>query len=279
MRADQMRDELHARLLTAWAAAFPGLAFPVSVEGFLPTVLATIAKTDAPYHNAEHTALVTHVGVELLRCRQLRGNACSPEAWQEVVLALLCHDVGYVRGVCGSDRPGAWRTGAGEITVDLPPGATDAALQPWHVERGAIVVHEQLAAVCAAHGLSVAWVADAVRYTRFPVPDGPFWAETDTLRALVRAADLLGQLGDPCYLHKIPALFAEFQETGAHHRQGIADADAMRAAFPEFFETQVRPWVSDALDLLEVTEEGRRWIDGLRDHLRVTASSRGNRPG
>jgi hypothetical protein len=40
-----------------------------------------------------------------------------------VVLALLCHDIVYVRGVCPADRPGEYSTDRAGQTVTLPPGA------------------------------------------------------------------------------------------------------------------------------------------------------------
>jgi hypothetical protein len=42
-------------------------------------------------------------------------------------------------------------------------------------------------------------LAHNIELTRFPVPDDDDHAETNTEAAFVRAADLIGQLGDPLY--------------------------------------------------------------------------------
>ena len=49
-------------------------------------------------------------------------------------------------------------------------------------------------------------IAQAIEMTRFPVPKDPTYQETSTEGALVRAADLIGQLADPFYHRKLNAL-------------------------------------------------------------------------
>ena len=51
------------------------------------------------------------------------------------------------------------------------------------------------------------------------MPDDGDHSETDTEAGLVRAADLIGQLGDPLYPRKLNALFYEFAETGVNQTQ------------------------------------------------------------
>ena len=40
---------------------------------------------------------------------------------------------------------GAYATGVGGATLTLPRGSTDAALTPYHVDRGKLFVHERFA--------------------------------------------------------------------------------------------------------------------------------------
>jgi len=61
-----------------------------------------------------------------------------------VTIALLCHDIGYVRGVCRRDRPGVYATGIGDATVEIASTGTDAALTPYHVDRSKQFVYELL---------------------------------------------------------------------------------------------------------------------------------------
>src|SRR5258708_35805849 len=65
--------------------------------------LETIANSDALYHNAEHTVLVTLVGQEILRGKHMREGGISPEDWLHFIISLLCHDIGFVKGVCRQD--------------------------------------------------------------------------------------------------------------------------------------------------------------------------------
>ena len=46
---------------------------------------------------------VTLVGQDILRGRLLH-HAVQPSDWLHFMFALLCHDVGYVRGVCVGDE-------------------------------------------------------------------------------------------------------------------------------------------------------------------------------
>ena len=98
--------------------------------------LENIANSDILYHNIEHTIMVTLVGQEILRGKHLREGGVTPEDWLHFIIATLCHDIGYVKGVCKADGNGVYATGVGDGTVELPPGGTDAALTPYHVDRG-----------------------------------------------------------------------------------------------------------------------------------------------
>jgi hypothetical protein len=62
-----------------------------------------IANSDALYHNTNHTALVTLVGEAILRGRLLK-QPVEPVDWLHFMLALLAHDIGYVRGACPGDK-------------------------------------------------------------------------------------------------------------------------------------------------------------------------------
>ena len=78
--------------------------------------MENIANSDAPYHNAEHTMMVTLVGQEILRGKHIREGGVTPRDWLHFISSLLCHDIGYVRGVClcdGLQRTGRFRRCAG----------------------------------------------------------------------------------------------------------------------------------------------------------------------
>ena len=48
----------------------------------------------------EHSANVTLVGLEIFRGKQLREGGVTPLDWLHFAVALVCRDVGYVRGLC-----------------------------------------------------------------------------------------------------------------------------------------------------------------------------------
>src|SRR5215467_5800298 len=73
---------------------------------------ANIANSDALYHDVEHTILVTLVGQAILEGKHLCEGGVTPRDWMHCTIALLCHDIGYVRGVCRRDADGVIATGA-----------------------------------------------------------------------------------------------------------------------------------------------------------------------
>src|SRR5262249_35625284 len=107
--------------------------------------LETIATSNAPYHNVEHTILVTLVGQEILRGKHMRHGGVTCADWLHTVLSLLCHDIGFVKGIGRHDRPERrlFAVGHDDALVELPPGATDASLAPYHVDRGQRFIRER----------------------------------------------------------------------------------------------------------------------------------------
>jgi hypothetical protein len=221
--------------------------------------LERIALSDALYHDVEHTVMVTLVGTAILRGREI-AERLTPGDWLHMTVALLCHDVGYVRGACRGDT-------ATEVVVDLagtrlplPRGASDAFLTPYHVDRSKIFVRERAEVIGA---VDPERVAAAIELTRFPVPDDGDHDATGTEAGLVRAADLIGQLADPGYLRKLTALFHEFVETGTAARLGYRSPADLAEAYPRFFWDKVEPYIGDALRYLALTQDGRQWTANL----------------
>ena len=105
--------------------------------------LESIANSDALYHDVEHTIMVTLVGQEILKGKHLREGGVLPSDWLHFIISLLCHDIGYVRGVCRNDRDGLYTTGVDGKMVTSPLGATDASMTPYHVDRGKLFVRER----------------------------------------------------------------------------------------------------------------------------------------
>ena len=149
-------------------------------------------------------------------------------------------------------------------TVAPPRGASDAYLMPYHVERGKIFVRERFAPVPF---IDEERIASAIELTRFPAPDDEDHAATDADAGLVRAGDLIGQLGDPLYLRKLNALYHEFAETGVHEKLGYSSPADMVDRYPQFYWSKVERYIGDALRYLEMTMEGKQWTATLYSHI------------
>ena len=238
---------------------FPGI---IDYVGHMS--LELIANSDAPYHDLGHTICVTMLGQEVLRGKHLREGGVGPRDWLHFIISLLCHDIGYVRGICRNDTPGRYVTGNGDETVELLEGATDAALMPYHVERGKIFVRERFS---KNRHIDVEVICANIEFTRFPVPIENERNSTSDYPALVRASDLIGQLADPNYMRKVSRLFAEFGETGFNDTLGYKSSADLRAAYPKFFWSVVTPYITDALFNLRMTQEGKQWVANLYSHI------------
>jgi hypothetical protein len=259
--ADALGRHLSETYLSLYGGEEPRYARIIESAGRL--VVERIANSDALYHNVNHTMLVTLVGEAIMRGRLL-NQPVEPADWVHMTLALLTHDIGYVRGVCPGDQPDRFVISRDGETVTLPRGASDAALTPYHVERSKIVVLERFKATA---GIDAERIARAIELTRFPVPDDGDHDETDTEAGLVRAADLIGQLGDPLYLRRVNALYHEFVETGTAGRCGYDNPADMIEKYPAFFWKAVEPYIGDALRYLELTIEGKQWTANLYSHV------------
>ncbi len=224
--------------------------------------LENIANSDALYHDVDHTVLVTLAGQEILRGKHIREGGVFCEDWLHFIISLLCHDIGYVKGACRGDREEErlYATGLEDITIALPFGATDASLTPFHVDRGKLFVKERF----GGHKLIDAGaIARNIELTRFPVPADKEHSDTVNYPGLARAADLIGQLSDPHYLQKIPALFYEFEETGMNKTLGYRNPGELRKSYPAFFWNVVFPYIQPALRYLEVTCSGKQIVANL----------------
>jgi hypothetical protein len=252
---------LSRHLRTTYSRVFgrPRPEYVTTVDTATRLALERIATSDALYHNVDHTVMVTLVGTEILRGREL-CEAMAPEDWLHATVALLCHDVGYVRGACRQDT-------STEVVIDveghmaeLPRGASDAWLTPYHVDRGKIFVRERAAVL---EHVDPDRVATAIELTRFPVPSDGDHFDTNGEAGLVRAADLIGQLADPNYLRKQTALYYEFWETGMVEELKFRSPADLAEGYAAFYWGKVEPYIGEALRYLQLTPAGRQWIANL----------------
>jgi len=247
--AEDMRDRFgvsHARLaeLVPFAAQL---------------ALECIGNSDALFHNVEHTMLVTLAGHEIFKGRALVLDS-TPSDYCHFIAACLTHDIGYVRGILRGDEEDEFVVDASGRKIDLPRGASDAALAPYHVERSMLFVVDRLSRIKELDGPRV---AKAIEHTRFPYSSRAEDPDVSEEAGLLRAADLIGQLGDPHYLKKANALFYEFEENGLNRQLGYDSPADLVDKYPNFYWRSVSPYIQDAIRYLSLTSSGRQWINSL----------------
>ena len=226
--------------------------------------LDCIGNSDALYHNIEHSMLVTLAGHDILMGRQML-RATTAEDYANFILACLAHDIGYVRGILQGDDKEAYVADLSGRTVRLPRGSSDAALAPYHVDRSKLFVSERLD---GTEEVDAGRIARAIEYTRFPYAsssNGDDLVEEEGL--LLRAADLIGQLGDPHYLRKANALYYEFEEVGMNKQLGYNSPADLTDLYPQFYYNSVAPHIQTAIRYLNVTSSGRQWIASLYSNV------------
>lgn len=241
-------------------------AYSNVIEFTASLALENISNCDALYHNVEHTIMVALAGQQILRGKHLIEGGVTPRDWLHYMMALMCHDIGYVKGICRGDKDGEYATGIDEQTVEIKQGGSCAVLAPYHVDRGKRFIKERFGGKRLVD-VDVDTVISFIEMTRFPIPDDETYKETSSYAGLVRAADFIGQLGDPGYLRKIPALFFEFEETGANESIGYKTPEDMRNSYAKFYWAVVNPYIKNGLGYLHVTQEGKLWISNLHSHV------------
>ena len=226
------------------------------------STIECLARSDALYHNYEHTLQVTMVGRDILHGMMVHQRI-EPEDYSNLIVACLLHDIGYVRGVLSGDTETEFVIDAEGTKIELPRGASDAALSAYHVDRSKLFVFERLE---KSTNVDPARVAAAIEMTRFPVPEDREEASGLEPR-LVQAADLIGQLGDPLYSRKANALYWEFEEIGTNRQLGYSSPADIVEKYPAFFWDSVSMHLEDGIKYLNMTASGRQWIANLHHHI------------
>jgi hypothetical protein len=218
--------------------------------------LECIANSDALYHNVEHTLLVTLAGHDIFRGRALQDHVTADD-YAHTIIACLAHDIGYVRGLFKEDDADGFVIDAAGHKVHLPRGSSDAGLMTHHVDRSKLYVMQRIEPIAP---LDQQRIADAIEGTRFPPRPGQQYGVE---ASIVRAADFIGQLGDPNYLRKTNALYHEFEEVGINRQLGYESPADIVNRYPQFYWDMVAPHIQTEIGYLNKTSSGRQWIANL----------------
>src|SRR5207245_10076565 len=122
-----------------------------------------IGRSDALYHNYEHTWLVTMVGRDILQGLTM-SRSIDPSDYTHLIIACLLHDIGYVRGVLSGDTDDEFVVNESGNRVTLPRGASDASLTAYHVDRSKLFAVERLG---NSPGIDVERITEAIEFTGF----------------------------------------------------------------------------------------------------------------
>jgi len=260
--------ELTAEALSSFLATHLNRRFGSMQAGFSERIssvarlaLEGIGNSDALYHTVEHTMLVTLVGYDIMNGRALL-RPTSPSDYAHLISACLFHDIGYVRGILNGDETKNYIIDANGGKARLPRGSSDVALLPYHVDRSKLYVLDRLG---GSDLLDARRIAGAIEFTRFP-PAGVGDPHNEE-GLLVRAANLIRQLGDPHYLRKINALWYEFEELGMNNQLGYTSPADLIDLYPQFYWRSISPYVQAAIRYLNVTSSGRQWIASLYSNI------------
>jgi hypothetical protein len=239
----------------------PGASLTEVIPLAARLALDCIGNSDALYHNVEHTMLVTLAGYDIMSGRALLMPTDAND-FAHLILACLFHDIGYVRGILKGDGADGYVVDGKGGKIKLSRGASDAALMPYHVDRSKLFVIDRFA---NSKVVDAARIARAIEFTRFPPVEADDQDKEDGM--LLRAADLIGQLGDPHHLRKANALYYEFEEVGMNRQLGYASPADLTDSYPQFFWSSISPHIQTAIQYLNVTSRGRQWIAGLYSNV------------
>jgi len=227
------------------------------------STIECLGRSDALYHNFEHTLLVTMVGRDILQGLAL-SKRIEPADYSHLIVACLLHDIGYMRGVLSGDTETEFVVDGNGKKVTLPRGASDAALTPYHVDRSKLFAFERLG---NSPTIDAARIAEAIEFTRFPARVDRNSADQSMEPRLVQAADLIGQLGDPMYSRKANALYCEFEEIGMNRQLGYSSPADIIDKYPAFYWNSVSMHLDEGTKYLNMTVSGRQWIANLHHHV------------
>jgi hypothetical protein len=261
LAADALGDFLGAYMRRRFGSSHTHLV--EMVPSIARIAIECIGNSDALYHNVEHTLLVTLAGHDIMRGRALHTHMPA-EDYAHVIIACLTHDIGYVRGLFKADDADGFVVDSSGRKVALPRGSSDAALLPHHVDRSKLYVMERIEGIAL---LDKQRVARAVEGTRFPATVPSEDEECDEEVSILRAADLIGQLGDPHYIRKANALWHEFEEAGLNRQLGYDSPADIVNKYPQFYWNSVSPHVQTAIRYLNVTSSGRQWVANLYSNV------------
>jgi hypothetical protein len=186
-------------------------------------------KMDARYHNLEHTLQATLCWVRVMVNRHKAGvkPRMTPNDFQVGFIAILFHDVGYLKEIGDNEGTGAKFTFVHEV-------------------RSCEIAKEYLQSIKASKS-DIMKVRNLISCTgpRSIIDAIPFRSRLERIMGeAVCTADYVGQMSDPNYIEKLPVLFEEFEESDDYRsvpqeKRIFKDYDALLRGTPGFWQSVI----------------------------------------
>ena len=186
-------------------------------------------KMDTRYHDLEHTLQATLCWVRLMVNRQKVGVApqMTPNDFQVGFVAILFHDVGYLKEIGDSEGTGAKFTFVHEVrSCEI----VEVYLESIKWSKKDIVQVRHLISCTGPRS-----IIDTI----------PFRSPLERMMGeAVCTADYVGQMSDPGYIEKLPVLFEEFKESDDYRgipteQRLFKNYDALIRSTPKFWESVI----------------------------------------
>ncbi len=239
VRSTAVAAKAHVRRISSGApdALIEGVA--ALVEELFTGKHPDYQEADLKYHNLDHTVLATQCFIDLAegRVRRAETPVLSAREFCLGYAAILLHDSGYLK------------------TRDDLTG-TGAKYTSSHVVRSCGLAASALPALGCTPA-EIDGVKNAICCTGITsqISQIPFTNETErVIGCMVATADYLGQMADPDYPTKLPALFEEFEESNNFSRVPF-EKRLFRSA-KELMAKTTGFWKGFALPKLENDYEG-----------------------
>ncbi len=186
---------------------------------------------DTVYHDLEHTLRATLCWVLLVGNRHLHEvePRLSAKSFLQGLFGILLHDVGYLKERDDADGSGAKYTFVHE--------QRSCELAELYLERKGWHMFDIFAVQHLISCTGPRSIPDAI----------PFRDELERLLGeSICTADYLGQVSDPRYIEKLPALFTEFEESDdyrevPHDRRMFKSCEELLRLTPHFWRRIVLP--------------------------------------
>lgn len=229
-------------------------------------------RNDTPYHDIEHTLQATLCWCQLFAGFHRRETTLpvTRKQYRVGLMAILLHDIGYLKEE--GDEQG-----------------TGAKFTYIHERRSCEMANVWLhASGWAQEEISSVQRMISCTGPRATIGVIPFRDDLErVLGQMVCTADYLGQLSDPRYVEKIPALYLEFLESDTHRgippdRRAFRSLADLYACTQRFWRNEVQRRLEDECAGLYhlLTEPGpagvNRYLAAVAENLREVAARAGS---